>query len=128
MMDLCRASENAPLPRFPAAFGDNTTGTQLVAGIALALLHRHQTGEGQLVDVSLLAAGMWSMSHLLTAHAAGNPFAAGARPAIRGTTEPGVRRTMVSKLIATPNWQHNRPAQLTQPPRIVICSDHGHGL
>ena len=89
MMELSRSSEEAPLPRFAPAFGDLLTGGQLVAGVALALLHRQNTGEGQLVDVSLLRAGVWAMSHVLTAHAANNPFAAGERPGIRGSTEMG---------------------------------------
>lgn len=96
LMELSRSSETAPLPRFPAAFGDLLTGTQLVAGISLALLQRQATGKGQLVDVSLVRSGIWSMSHLLSAHAGGNKFAAGPRPAIRGTTVLGERLTMIT--------------------------------
>lgn len=96
LMELTRSSEEAPLPRYPAAFGDLLTGTQLVAGIALALFHRQATGEGQLVDASLLRTGTWAMSHPITAHAAGNKFAAGARPTIRGSTVIGERRTMIT--------------------------------
>jgi crotonobetainyl-CoA:carnitine CoA-transferase CaiB-like acyl-CoA transferase len=72
------------------------TGANLVTGIALALLHRKETGEGQLVDVSLLRAGVWAMSHVMTAHAANNPFAAGPAPTIRGSTEIGERRSMIT--------------------------------
>ena len=96
MMELCRASDQAPLPRYPAAFGDSLTGTQLVAGIALALLHRERTGRGQLVAVSLLRAGVWAMSHPITAHAAGNTFAAGPDCVIRRTTEIGKRSTSIT--------------------------------
>ena len=35
MMELTRSSEDAPLPRFPPAFGDLMTGANLVTGIAL---------------------------------------------------------------------------------------------
>ena len=59
MMELSRSSEEAPLPRFAPAFGDLLTGGQLVAGVALALLHRQNTGEGTLVDANLLRAGLW---------------------------------------------------------------------
>eukprot|EP00656_Telonema_subtile_P029841 TRINITY_DN32907_c0_g1_i1.p1 TRINITY_DN32907_c0_g1~~TRINITY_DN32907_c0_g1_i1.p1 ORF type:complete len:367 (-),score=93.97 TRINITY_DN32907_c0_g1_i1:96-1196(-) len=96
LMELCRSSDEAPLPRYPAAFGDALTGTQLVAGIALALLHRKQTNCGQLVDVSLLRAGVWSMSHPIVAHAAGNGFAAGPKPHIRGSTVIGERASFVT--------------------------------
>jgi len=43
-------------------FGDNTGGMYIAGGIAAALLHRERTGEALTVDVSLLAAGMWSFS------------------------------------------------------------------
>lgn len=96
LMELSRSSDAAPLPRPAAGFGDHLTGTQLVAGIALALLHRHTTGKGQLVDVALLRAGIWSMAHPLVSHAAGNNFAAGETPALRTTTELGERKTMIT--------------------------------
>jgi len=96
LMELCRSSDKAPLPRYPAAFGDSLTGQMLVAGIALALLHRHKTNQGQLVDVSLLRAGVWSMAHPIVAHAAGNTFAAGKDPVIRRPTERGDRVTYIT--------------------------------
>ena len=96
MMELSRSSDEAPLPRMPPAYGDLLTGGQLVAGIALALLHKKDTGQGQLVDVSLLRAGVWAMSHVLTSHAANNPFAAGPSPAIRGTRVLGERKSMIT--------------------------------
>ena len=36
------------------------------------------------------------MSHVMTAHAANNPFAAGPAPTIRGSTEIGERRSMIT--------------------------------
>ena len=42
-------------------FGDVQGGLALVAGIAAALLRRTKSGEGALVDVSLLGVGMWDM-------------------------------------------------------------------
>ncbi len=44
------------------AFGDNTGGMYIAGGISAALLHRERTGEALTVDVSLLAAGMWTLS------------------------------------------------------------------
>jgi crotonobetainyl-CoA:carnitine CoA-transferase CaiB-like acyl-CoA transferase len=43
------------------AFGDVQSGMALAGGIAAALYHRIRTGEGLVVDTSLLAAGLWSM-------------------------------------------------------------------
>jgi crotonobetainyl-CoA:carnitine CoA-transferase CaiB-like acyl-CoA transferase len=41
------------------AFGDVVGGLTIAGGIAAALFHRSQTGEGSVVDVSLLGVGMW---------------------------------------------------------------------
>ncbi len=50
------------------AMGDRNGGMALAFGIAGALLKRHRTGEGSVVDVSLLATAMWTLSSdLLTA-------------------------------------------------------------
>jgi crotonobetainyl-CoA:carnitine CoA-transferase CaiB-like acyl-CoA transferase len=43
------------------AFGDSQTGFALASGVVAALLHRERTGEGIVVDTSLLNTGMWSM-------------------------------------------------------------------
>jgi hypothetical protein len=45
--------------RAPAAVADASTGLHLTVGILLALNARHRTGEGQIVDVSLLDSVMW---------------------------------------------------------------------
>lgn len=42
-----------------SAIGDNTTGMASVAGILAALHHRNRTGQGQVVEASLLRTGMW---------------------------------------------------------------------
>jgi crotonobetainyl-CoA:carnitine CoA-transferase CaiB-like acyl-CoA transferase len=44
------------------AFGDRNGGMALAFGIAAALLRRAQSGEGSVVDVSLLATAMWTLS------------------------------------------------------------------
>jgi crotonobetainyl-CoA:carnitine CoA-transferase CaiB-like acyl-CoA transferase len=44
------------------AFGDLTSGMALAGGIAAALLGRQRTGNGMVVDCSLLASGMWGLS------------------------------------------------------------------
>lgn len=49
------------------AFGDFTGAMFLAGGTMGALLHRERTGEAPTVDVSLLAAGMWTMSGAIAA-------------------------------------------------------------
>jgi len=49
-------------PFHSPAIGDLTSGQTLAGGIAAALFHRERTGEAAVVDVSLLATGMWAMS------------------------------------------------------------------
>ncbi|MBV9951835.1 MAG: CoA transferase [Acidimicrobiia bacterium] len=44
------------------AFGDRNGGMSLAFGIAAALVRRGVTGEGSVVDVSLLASAMWTIS------------------------------------------------------------------
>lgn len=51
------------IPGQPApAMGDSIGAMTIAGGIAAALLHRERTGEATLVDVSLLATGMWAQS------------------------------------------------------------------
>lgn len=49
------------------AMGDLATGFALAAGVAGALVRRARTGEGGVVDTSLLAAGMWMSSPAIVA-------------------------------------------------------------
>jgi crotonobetainyl-CoA:carnitine CoA-transferase CaiB-like acyl-CoA transferase len=55
----------APNPR--PAQGDHATGLALVAGILAALRLAERTGEGQVVDVSLLGTAAWTMATDLAA-------------------------------------------------------------
>jgi crotonobetainyl-CoA:carnitine CoA-transferase CaiB-like acyl-CoA transferase len=43
------------------AYGDTISGTMLAGGVAAALLARERTGEGSVVDISLLSAGAWTL-------------------------------------------------------------------
>lgn len=71
LLDLLRASDQQKeMPRLPGAAGDHATSMSLVAGIALALYRRERTGEGSLVDVSLLRSGLWCNAMPLVAAAA----------------------------------------------------------
>src|SRR6476659_2249613 len=57
---LSPADRDYPIsPR--GAFGDRNGGMSLAFGIAAALRRRTQTGEGSVVDVSLLASAMWTL-------------------------------------------------------------------
>lgn len=50
-----------PVAQPSGAFGDSLSGQTLAGGIAAALVRRARTGEGAVVDVSLLNTAMWSM-------------------------------------------------------------------
>ena len=53
---------DAPPIGMPAGgFGDSLSGMSLAGGIAAALTRKARTGEGSLVDASLLGTAMWSM-------------------------------------------------------------------
>jgi crotonobetainyl-CoA:carnitine CoA-transferase CaiB-like acyl-CoA transferase len=62
MMDLMREPESIPAYQRPGV-GDHAAGLSLVAGILAALRVRDQTGQGQLVDVSLLQIGLYVMGN-----------------------------------------------------------------
>jgi crotonobetainyl-CoA:carnitine CoA-transferase CaiB-like acyl-CoA transferase len=49
------------LPQPGPAFGDSIGGMTIAGGIAAALYKRERTGEPSVVDVSLLATGVWAM-------------------------------------------------------------------
>ncbi len=51
-----------PPPNIPPGFGDHMTAVALVAGIMAALFQRERSGEGQLVDTSLLRTGIYGLS------------------------------------------------------------------
>jgi crotonobetainyl-CoA:carnitine CoA-transferase CaiB-like acyl-CoA transferase len=62
------------------ALGDRNGAMALAFGIATALLKRERSGEGSVVDVSLLATAMWTLSSdVLAALAGGKPRASSAR-------------------------------------------------
>jgi len=50
------------VPQAGPALGDLASGAFLAGGVAAALLRRERTGEGAVVDVSLLSSGMWMFS------------------------------------------------------------------
>lgn len=50
------------IPQIGPAFGDVTSGAFMAGGIAAALYRRERTGEGGVVEVSLLATGVWMFS------------------------------------------------------------------
>ncbi|GAB04753.1 CoA transferase [Gordonia amarae] len=60
---LGAAPAGSPPPYLPSpGFGDLIGATTIAAGLMGALYHRATTGEAPVVDVSLLATGMWAMS------------------------------------------------------------------
>ena len=59
LMELMREAGTRPTQGLPG-MGDHPTSLALYAGIVTALLKRSQTGEGSMVQTSLLANGLWS--------------------------------------------------------------------
>jgi crotonobetainyl-CoA:carnitine CoA-transferase CaiB-like acyl-CoA transferase len=59
VMSSLMEGDNPYGPTQPPAFGDLPGGQTLAGAIAAALLRRERTGETSIVDVSLLAFGMW---------------------------------------------------------------------
>ncbi len=74
LMDLMRAPGTKPTQGLPG-MGDHPTGVALYAGIVTALLHRERTGEGGMVQTSLLANGLWSASGIAQGAFAGGDMA-----------------------------------------------------
>lgn len=54
----------------PAAFFDLQGSNSIAGAVAMALFRRERTGEGALIDVSLLNTGMWAMGPDITASSA----------------------------------------------------------
>ncbi len=61
LMDLMREEGTVPAQGLPG-MGDHPTALAIYGGIVTALLHRERTGEGSMVETSLLANGLWSAS------------------------------------------------------------------
>jgi crotonobetainyl-CoA:carnitine CoA-transferase CaiB-like acyl-CoA transferase len=82
------------------AFGDRNGGMALAFGVAAALLKRATTGEGSVVDVSLLATAMWTLSSdVLSALQGASPRAPEGR-------------VMVNPLVATYRTEDDRHISL----------------
>ena len=74
LMDLVREPDGVPAQALPG-MGDHPTAVTLYAGIVTALLHRQQTGEGSMVNTSLLANGIWSAASIAQGGFAGGDLA-----------------------------------------------------
>ena len=59
---LSLADDDAPPISPRPAFGDHITSVTVAAGVAAALYAREKTGRGQMVQLSLLHAGVWASS------------------------------------------------------------------
>jgi crotonobetainyl-CoA:carnitine CoA-transferase CaiB-like acyl-CoA transferase len=67
VLDAMSEPANQAPPRLRPAQGDHTAALALFGGVLAALRVVEATGEGQVVDVSLLAAAAWTMSSDLSA-------------------------------------------------------------
>jgi crotonobetainyl-CoA:carnitine CoA-transferase CaiB-like acyl-CoA transferase len=84
LMSVTGTEESAPM-RFPIPIADMTTGMYTAIGILAALRVQDQTGQGQVLDMSLLE----SQAAYLTV-LAGDYFATGKAPRPIGNTHPGI--------------------------------------
>ena len=74
LMDLMRQAGTRPTQGL-AGMGDHPTGVALYASIVTALLRRERTGQGGMVQTSLLANGLWSASGVAGGVMAGGDIA-----------------------------------------------------
>jgi crotonobetainyl-CoA:carnitine CoA-transferase CaiB-like acyl-CoA transferase len=74
LMDLMREPGTMPTQGLPG-MGDHPTAMSIYAGIVTALLHRERTGQGSMVQTSLLANGLWSVSCIAQGAMAGGDMA-----------------------------------------------------
>jgi crotonobetainyl-CoA:carnitine CoA-transferase CaiB-like acyl-CoA transferase len=84
LMSVTGTAETGPI-RFPIPMADMTTGLYTLIGVLAALRVRDQTGQGQVVDESLIE----SQTAYLTV-IAGDYFATGQPPRPIGNTHPGI--------------------------------------
>ena len=84
LMSVTGTADSAPI-RFPIPIADMTTGLYTIIGVLAALRVRDQTGQGQLIDLSLLEAQAAYLTVL-----AGDYFATGQPPRPIGNTHPGI--------------------------------------
>jgi crotonobetainyl-CoA:carnitine CoA-transferase CaiB-like acyl-CoA transferase len=83
-MDL-NGEKNGPPTKMPVALIDILAGHQLKEGLLLALLKRERSGEGSLVEVSLIHAAIASLANQAT-----NWLVAGKRPSRQGSAHPNI--------------------------------------
>ncbi|HUO47691.1 MAG TPA: CoA transferase [Acidimicrobiales bacterium] len=60
-----QGDEHVPSPPGPG-FGDSIGAMTIAGGIMGALFHRERTGEATVVDISLLASGLWAMGQTIS--------------------------------------------------------------
>ena len=90
------------LPQPGPGFGDSIGGMTIAGGIAAALFKRERTGEPSVVDVSLLATGVWALGPTIALSGqSGKPWALGGGGAT-GTSNPltGLYQTSDERFIS----------------------------
>ncbi len=106
-------AEGGP-PRWRPAQGDHVAGLSLYAGVLTALFERSSTGEGQVVETSLLRAASWTNAFDLTRAAADG------RPARAHPRERSVNATVEAFECSDGRWVQ---LSLAEPERgwEVVC-------
>jgi len=83
VMNTLTYGEDPYGPTQPAAFGDLPGGQTIAGAIAAALFKRERTGETSVVDISLLAFGMWvNAPDIVMSKLFGGPLPRMTRPAL----------------------------------------------
>ena len=111
-----------------AGMGDVPSGMFLAGGIAAALFSRERTGKGVVVDLSLLASGMWMLSpDIVAASALGQdppkpkPGAASALPLV-GTFFTADGRVLMLSMLATEKYW-GRTCEALEAPDMATGED-----
>jgi crotonobetainyl-CoA:carnitine CoA-transferase CaiB-like acyl-CoA transferase len=99
-------------PREAGGVGDLMSGLALAGGVAAALSQQSSTGQGSVVDASLLATAVWMLAMDVTAVAAGDspPTAALSPPDRRRTANPlvNIYKTQDGRFLAFSGQQADR--------------------
>jgi crotonobetainyl-CoA:carnitine CoA-transferase CaiB-like acyl-CoA transferase len=116
--------EAPPIFQRPGS-GDHVTSLACAAGLFAALLHREKTGEGQLVEVSLLGTALWMFTAdviraLITGKQPRRESRRNNLNPIRNTYEAGDGRWL---MLAMPRYDHYWPAVARAIERPELAAD-----
>lgn len=106
------ADHNGVPRKLPVPVADMTAGNLLVQGILMALLARQSTGEGQIVEVSLLDAMMWMQAWQVAG--AANSLPVGTPMHGSNPLDGGIYSTKTDYIVVTALFKANPLANLCE--------------